>query len=170
MSPNIWVRSWNCSCLVTWFCYQLIAKPGNKSAAVSWPNPYIHLTHLPLVPHMCEWMSSLVQIMVCRHIWRQAIITTNGWLLSIRSLGTNFSEILIKIQIFSFMKIHLNISSAKWQPFCPGGDELNQNKSLLWFNSWMLQNLAYAQQMASLRLLHYLKFILFINLILLQIS
>ena len=29
-------------CLVTWFCYQLIAKPGNKTAAVfavSWPDP-----------------------------------------------------------------------------------------------------------------------------------
>ena len=37
----IWVRSWNCSCLVTWFCYQLIAKPGNKTATVSWPDPYI---------------------------------------------------------------------------------------------------------------------------------
>ena len=30
-----WVRSRNCGCLVTWFCYQLIAKPGNKTAAVS---------------------------------------------------------------------------------------------------------------------------------------
>ena len=37
----IWVRSWNCSCLVTWFCYQLIAKPGNKTAAVQWPDPYL---------------------------------------------------------------------------------------------------------------------------------
>ena len=36
----IWVRSWNCGCLVTWFCYQLIAKPGNKTATVSWPDPY----------------------------------------------------------------------------------------------------------------------------------
>ena len=36
----IWVRSRNCGCLVTWFCYQLIAKPGNKTAAVSWPDPY----------------------------------------------------------------------------------------------------------------------------------
>ena len=27
-------------CLVTWFCYQLIAKPGNKTATVSWPDPY----------------------------------------------------------------------------------------------------------------------------------
>ena len=31
----IWVRSRNCGSLVTWFCYQLIAKPGNKTAAVS---------------------------------------------------------------------------------------------------------------------------------------
>ena len=35
-----WVRSRNCGCLVTWFCYQLIAKPGNKTAAVLWPDPY----------------------------------------------------------------------------------------------------------------------------------
>ena len=36
----IWVRSHNCGCLVTWFCYQLIAKPGNKTATVVWPDPY----------------------------------------------------------------------------------------------------------------------------------
>ena len=36
----IWVRSRNCGCLVTWFCYQLIAKPGNKTATVLWPDPY----------------------------------------------------------------------------------------------------------------------------------
>ena len=35
----IWVRSRNCGCLVTWFCYQLIAKPGNKTATVPWPDP-----------------------------------------------------------------------------------------------------------------------------------
>ena len=45
---SIWVRSWNCGCLVTWFCYQLIAKPGNETAVVSWPDPYpLHL-HLLL--------------------------------------------------------------------------------------------------------------------------
>ena len=38
---NIWVRSRNCGCRVTWFCYQLIAKPSNKTAAVSWLDPYI---------------------------------------------------------------------------------------------------------------------------------
>ena len=33
---NIWVSSRNYCCLVTWFCYQLIAKPDKKTAAVSW--------------------------------------------------------------------------------------------------------------------------------------
>ena len=36
-----WVRSRNCGCLVTWFCYQLIAKPGNKTATVPWPDPLV---------------------------------------------------------------------------------------------------------------------------------
>ena len=39
-------------------------------------------------------------------------------------LGTNVSEILIKIQNFSFTKMHLKISFAKWWPFSPGADEL----------------------------------------------
>ena len=34
-----WVRSRNCGCLVTWFCYPLIAKPANKTATVPWPDP-----------------------------------------------------------------------------------------------------------------------------------
>ena len=38
---NKWVRSRRCGCFVTWFCYQLIAKPGNKTAAPSWPDPNI---------------------------------------------------------------------------------------------------------------------------------
>ena len=28
----------------------------------------------------------------------------------------------------SFTKMHLKISSAKWQPFCPGGDELRKHE------------------------------------------
>ena len=40
LSWYIWVRSQNCGRLVTWFCYQLIAKPGKKTATVSWPDPY----------------------------------------------------------------------------------------------------------------------------------
>ena len=36
----IWVRSRNCGRVATRPCYQLIAKPGNKTATVSWPDPY----------------------------------------------------------------------------------------------------------------------------------
>ena len=57
---------------------------------------------------------------------RQAIIWTNAGLLSIGPLGTNFSEILIKIQNFPITKMHLEISSAKRRPFCSGGDELKR--------------------------------------------
>ena len=39
----------------------------------------------------------------------QAIIWTNAGILLIGTLGTNFSEILIKLQNFSFMKMHLKI-------------------------------------------------------------
>ena len=49
---------------------------------------------------------------------RQAIIWTNAGILLIRPLGTKFSEILITIRTFSFMKMHLKMSSAKWPPFC----------------------------------------------------
>ena len=49
---------------------------------------------------------------------RQAIIWTNDGILLIGPLGTNFSEILSKIHTFSFMKIHLKTSFAKWQPIC----------------------------------------------------
>ena len=50
-------------------------------------------------------------------VWRQTIIWTNAGLLSIRTLTTNFSEILIKIRTFSLTKIHLNMSSSKSLPF-----------------------------------------------------
>ena len=51
---------------------------------------------------------------------RQTIIWTNAGILLIGHLGTNFSEILINILIFSFKKMHLKVSSAKWRPFCLG--------------------------------------------------
>ena len=51
---------------------------------------------------------------------RQAIIWTNAGILLIGPLGTNLSENLIEILTFSFTKIRLNVSSAKWRPFCLG--------------------------------------------------
>ena len=49
--------------------------------------------------------------------WGQAPIWTNAGILLIVPLGANFSEILIKIQLFSFKKMHFKISSAKWRDF-----------------------------------------------------
>ena len=51
---------------------------------------------------------------------RQAIIWTNARILLIGPLETNFSEISIKILTFSFTKMCLKVSSAKWRPFCLG--------------------------------------------------
>ena len=51
---------------------------------------------------------------------RQAIIWTNSGILLIGPLATNFSEIVIEIQAFSFRKIRLKVSAAKWRPFCLG--------------------------------------------------
>ena len=51
---------------------------------------------------------------------RQAIIWNNAGMLSIGLLGTSFSEILIEILTFSFKKMCLKVSSAKWRPFCLG--------------------------------------------------
>ena len=48
---------------------------------------------------------------------RQAIIWTNAGILLIGPLGTNFREIFIGIQTFSFKKMHLKMSSAKWRLF-----------------------------------------------------
>ena len=55
---------------------------------------------------------------------RQAIIWANDGILLIGPLGTNFNEILIEIHTFSFKKMHLKMSFAKWRPFCPGPNVL----------------------------------------------
>ena len=55
---------------------------------------------------------------------RQAIIWTNAPILLIGTLGTNFSEILGEIHSFSFSKMHLKMSSAKWRLFGLGLNEL----------------------------------------------
>ena len=65
--------------------------------------------------------------MACRLVRRQAIIWTNAGILVIGPLWTNFSEILIDIHTFSFKKMHLKMSSAKWRPFCLGPNVLRQS-------------------------------------------
>ena len=52
--------------------------------------------------------------------WRQAIIWTNAGIVLIGTLGTSFIDILSRIHTFSFKKMYLEMSSAKWRPFCVG--------------------------------------------------
>ena len=76
------------------------------------------LTHWGQVTHIC--VSKLTIIGSDNGLSpsrRQAIIWPYAGILLIRPWGTNFSEILIEINVFSFKKIHLKMSSGKWRPF-----------------------------------------------------
>ena len=76
------------------------------------------LTHWGRVTHIC--VGKLIIIGSDNGLspgWRQAIIWTKAGIWLMGSLGTNFSEILIKIHTFSFKKMHLKMSSAKWRLF-----------------------------------------------------
>ena len=88
-----------------------------------WGYVWLHsmLTHWGRATHIC--VSKLTIIGSDNGLSpgrRQAIIWTNAGILLIEALGTNFSEILIGIHIFSFKKMRLKMSSAKWRPFCLG--------------------------------------------------
>ena len=79
------------------------------------------LTHWGRVTHMCVSELTIIGSDNGLSPGRcQAIIWTNAGILLIGLLGTRFSGILIGIQTFSFKKMHLNMSSAKWRPFCLG--------------------------------------------------
>ena len=89
------------------------------------------LTHWGRVTHIC--ISKLTIISSDNGLspdQRQAIIWTNAGLLLIGPLGTNFSEILIEILTFSFMKMRLKVSSAKRRPFCLGLNVLKPEQCL----------------------------------------
>ena len=79
------------------------------------------LTHWGRVTHICVGTLTIIGsdngLSPSR---RQAIIWTNAGLLSIGPLGKNFNQISIKFLSFSFKKLRLKVSSAKWRPFCLG--------------------------------------------------
>ena len=100
---------------------------SNSGYRIFIDKPLSPLTHWGRVTHIC--VSELTIIGSDNGLSpgrRQAIIWNNAGLLLIEPLGTNFSEISIGIQTFSFKKMHLNMSSAKWRPFCPGLNVLTQ--------------------------------------------
>ena len=72
------------------------------------------LTHWGRVTHICVGNLTIIGsdngLLPGRP---QAIIWTSATILLIGPLGTNFGEILIGIQTFSFKEMHLKLSSAK---------------------------------------------------------
>ena len=112
---------------------------GNKIQSGSWKIMVENvvqysflLTHWGRVTHI--WVSQLTTIGSDNGLSpsrRQAIIWTNAGILLIRPLGTNVNEMLIEILTFSFMKMRLKVSSAKWRPFCLGLNVLNYEFNLI---------------------------------------
>ena len=107
-----------CSLWLSWVSFRSTARiiPMVYTTDLLW-----YLTHWGRVTHIC--VSELTIIGSDNGLSpgrRQAIICNNAGLLLIEPLGTNFSDISIGIQTFSFKKMHLNMSSGKWRPFCLG--------------------------------------------------
>ena len=91
----------------------------------SWSRPFCSglnvLIHWGRVTHIC--VSKLTIIGSDNDLSpgrRQAIIWANARILLIGPLGTNFSELIIEIYIFSLRKMHLKMSSGKRRPSCLG--------------------------------------------------
>ena len=88
---------------------------------LNWLPVWASLTHWGRVTHICVSKLTIIAsdngLSPDRH---QAIIWTNAGLLLIGPFGTNFSEILTEIIIFSFKKLRLKVLSAKRRPFCLG--------------------------------------------------
>ena len=94
-------------------------------------------THWGRVTHIC--VGNLTIIGPDNGLWPgrcQAIIWTNAGMLLIGPWGTNFSEILIGIHTFSFKKINLKMSSAKWRPFHLGLKVLNAEAAVITMTWW----------------------------------
>ena len=119
---HIWVRSRNCGCLVTWFCHQLIAKPGNKTAAVSWPDPYMLLKSvlvalydgllpiftkpsLEVMLTYCHWVHyDIVQSNFCQNqdFFKQTVLIQT------------ISLILLFSLFFIIIQMQLNLLNIMW--------------------------------------------------------
>ena len=103
--------------------HKQIKNPNERSGS---HHHWCVLTHRGRVTHIC--VSKLTIIGSDNGLSpgrRQAIIWTTAGILLIGPLGTNISEILIKIYTLSLKKMHLKMSSGKWQPSCLSLNVLN---------------------------------------------
>ena len=111
-------------CFFVYFWREVTAK---YHGFIAWEWTSFLLTHWSRVTHKCV---SNVTIIGSDNglspVRRQTIIWTNAGILLIAPSETNFSEIFIEIYTFSFKKMRLKGSSAKWRPFCFGLNVLMQ--------------------------------------------
>ena len=70
--------------------------------------------HYPYITLRLTWLS-LVKVMACFALSEPMKMCCQIWL-----PGANFSEIRIEIRRISVNDMHLNLSFAKWRPFCLG--------------------------------------------------
>ena len=143
-SVSVWVSSFSLVTLYNfWYEFALGSQvaPLPRCLVACWP------THWGPVTHIC--VGNLTIIGSDNGLspgWRQAITWTNVGILSIGTLGTNFSEMLIEIHTFSFKKIHLKMSSGKKWPLI--NESLVWNMHLLWNNS-IVSEYGYLWEIAS---------------------
>ena len=92
--------------IIWWFLWVQLIYVSASTLATS------GLLHSMLFPNIKDWVN-IGSGNGLSPVRRQAITWTNADSLSIGPLETNFSQIPIEIQNFSFMKIHVNMSSVK---------------------------------------------------------
>ena len=95
------------------------------------------VTHWGRVTHTCISKLTIIgsdnDLLPGRY---QAIIWTNAGILLNGPLASTFCEILCKIYIFSFKKMHLKMSSGNWQPFCFGLNVLMKHYVPVIHHNW----------------------------------
>ena len=113
----------------------------------------VRLTHWGRVMHICVSKLNIIGsdngLSPGR---RQAIIWNYAGILSIPTLGTNFSEIVIEIQIFSLTKMRLKMSPAKRQKLCLGLNVLTRFQH--WFRQWLVAVQAISHHLTQWRLIY----------------
>ena len=91
------------------------------------------LTHWGRVTHICVGKLTIIGSDNGLSPWSAPSHYLNQYgILLIVPLGINFSEILVEILIFSFKKMRLKVSSAKWRPFCLGLNVLSVGPISTW--------------------------------------
>ena len=118
-----WVRSRNCGCLVTWFCYQLIAKPGNKTAAVSWPDTNVFSKMSAVLPQpqcfllpvmaLMAWCASISAPCIEKNLLRAVTGASNSQIVSMATVSVVFVCFLNLFRMPMYSVVHNTICDER---------------------------------------------------------